>query len=199
MNAKKTEKKDKKLILLTIKACRKASHSQLTEFVKTILGEMSVESFIIEEEINDKNQILGENFFKNLYYPVRKKNIQLSVLDNYSIGEYELEGSINSVAIQNKTGIYPEEEKRFWAALDVLTVNTKLGKKLFGYELQENKIYFLHVKRSSKKIFTVRLAYEHENKKWGYRERDFFHPASWGNKGDIFLFLVPKKSLSDNK
>ena len=178
-----------------IRAGNKSKHSDRTEFIKKIFGEMPLKEFVIEEEINSCYQYLGDIFFKDVYTPVCKESIRYSVLDNYSIGEYKLSGDVNSLAIQKETSILPEKEKRFWAMLDVLAVNLKFGQILFGYELQKDKVYFLHFKRNSKKIFAVRLAFYKD--KWEFRSRDFQNPISWGNKGNIFLYLIKITSKAE--
>ena len=186
---KAIKEKDKQHIQF-IRACNKARHSDKTEFIKKIFGEISLEDIVIEEEINNDKQSLGNNFTRDLLMPARKMSIPLSVLDNHSVREYKLLEDMNSVDVQKKSSVSPEKEKKFWAMLDVLTVNPELGKIFFGYEMQKDKAYFLHVKRSAKKIFIVRVAFDSDGNKWGYRSRNFFDPVCWGKKGDIFLYLT---------
>jgi len=172
-----------------IRACNKARHQDKTEFIKKMFGEAFPKNIIVGEEINSDNQYLGELFTKDLLNQARKKEIPLNVLDNYSVGEYELEEAMNSVAIQKKTNILPEKENKFWACSAVLTENPKLGKIFFNdYELRKDKVYLMHVRRTSKKLFVVRIAWKKD--KWEFLSRDFFYPAVWGNKGDIFLYLT---------
>ena len=193
--AKKAIKEKDELFFYALEAFLKANHKQKMEFAKKILGVISLKEFVVEEEINKNNQFLGDNFLKNIWNQARKKCIPLNVLNNYSVKEYKLPKKMDSISIQNVTSVFPEEEQKFWAILNFLTVNIELGSTLFKeYKLQKDKVYFLHVNihvsLSVEKIFVVRVAFNFQKGKWEYRSRDFISSDVWANEGDIFLYLV---------
>jgi hypothetical protein len=189
---KKAIKEKDKEYFQFIRACNKAGHSQRTDFIKSVFGETSLENIVVEEEFNPNKQCFGANFLKEVWTPAKKMNVSLSVLDNQVIREYSLPESMNGITIQNKTASFPLREKRFWGLLAVLTESPKLGQILFKYELQKEKVYFLHMKRTSKKIFIVRVVFQ--NGKWGYHSRNFLFLDPWGDRGDIFLNITSKSS-----
>jgi hypothetical protein len=141
------------------------------------------DSFVLEKVFKSV-QYCGENFLKKIYHPLHKKVIRIDIF-NGSIKEYVLLKNMDDTNIQKNAASVPMEKSAFWALWYLLVIDTNRGKEILKCELQENRIYLLHVTTSSGGIFTVRLICKDKN--WNYFAREFdCRGGIWG-EGSIFL------------
>jgi hypothetical protein len=171
-------------------AWSKATRQQKSEFIEKVLKK-TTESFIPEEvfDAHDLQQHCGDVFLKRIYYGFRKKVVHLNVFNKDTLKRYVLHKNMNDTGIKENTGSAPIDKSRFWAVWYLLIIDQNRGKEIFGYELQKDKIYLLHVALSTGEVYTVRFIYSHKENRWKYYARDFDCKGGIWGEGSVFLYF----------
>jgi hypothetical protein len=170
-------------------AVKENNESFLLAFEDFLNTNRKYEDSFVLEKVFKFVQHCGDIFFKRIYYPLRKKVIQINVFDGFPIKKYILPKSMNDTNVQNNTLSNPMGIAKFWAVWYLLTIDPNRGKESFGYELQKDKIYLLHVALSTGEVSVVRFIYNHKEDCWKYFARDFDCKGGIWGEGSVFLYF----------